>query len=355
MSQLEVDSAAGIMQQVAPLEQQLQKLMHDAQTAMQDPETQAMAKQDPQKAQQVMQQAQQQAAQLQKQIAELKDKPTIEKIMVFLKDQRLRPFVLDIETDSTIAPDENATKQRATEFITAVGGFMREAMPLAQTMPQSANLLAETLKYTASQFRAGRALEGSIEEFADQMKAVASQPKPPAPEQVKAEAEAKAMQADAMEKQANAQKMAQEVQSKTAQDDLDRRIREQEATDASQARQADLEVKRELGQQQFEQAQQKHAQAMDLGMLSLEKLQLEIERIKAEALKPAEAPESEKPPSESISFKDLPPEGQAQMAAQAGISISADAMQAHADAQDAKAADELKAKLAAKPKAKEPA
>jgi hypothetical protein len=45
--------------------------------------------------------------------------PTIEKVMALLREQRVRPFVLDIETDSTIAPDENAQKQRATEFVTA--------------------------------------------------------------------------------------------------------------------------------------------------------------------------------------------------------------------------------------------
>jgi hypothetical protein len=54
-----------------------------------------------------------------------------------LRAEKLRPFILDIETDSTIAPDENAAKQRATEFVTAVGGYLKNAMPLAETMPQS--------------------------------------------------------------------------------------------------------------------------------------------------------------------------------------------------------------------------
>jgi hypothetical protein len=69
--------------------------------------------------------------------------------MKLLRDQKTRPFVLDIETDSTIAPDENAQKQRATEFITAVGGFMGQAIPLVQAVPQASKLMAETLKYVA--------------------------------------------------------------------------------------------------------------------------------------------------------------------------------------------------------------
>lgn len=47
----------------------------------------------------------------------------------------------------------------------------------------------------------------------------------------------------------------------------------------------------------------------------------------------AQAPE-QKPPSLSMSFKDLPPEGQVQMAAQAGIQLSPEALAAHAAIQN---------------------
>jgi hypothetical protein len=51
----------------------------------------------------------------------------------------------------------------------------------------------------------------------------------------------------------------------------------------------------------------------------------------------AGAPASQaKPPSESINFKDLPPEGQVQMAANAGIKLDLGAMKAASDAADAK-------------------
>jgi hypothetical protein len=43
-------------------------------------------------------------------------------------------------------------------------------------------------------------------------------------------------------------------------------------------------------------------------------------------------PTPEKGPSKSISFKDLPPEGQAQLAAQAGIQLSPEAIQANEQA-----------------------
>lgn len=61
----------------------------------------------------------------------------------------------------------------------------------------------------------------------------------------------------------------------------------------------------------------------------------------------ASSGQEDKSPSESISFKDLPPKGQVQMAEQAGIKISASDMEKLARAQQAVA----KAKAAAKPKA----
>lgn len=61
-----------------------------------------------------------------------------------------------------------------------------------------------------------------------------------------------------------------------------------------------------------------------------------IEAIKDAGLadKEEEQPEQQKPPSESLSFKDLPPEGKVQMAAQAGIQL--DANQIRADEQEQK-------------------
>jgi hypothetical protein len=92
-----------------------------------------------------------------------------------LRDERLRSFRIDIETDSTIEPDENAEKQRRTEFVTAVGGFMREAMPLAATAPALAPVMSETLLFLVRGYRAGRMMEDTIEKAAEQMQQQAQQ------------------------------------------------------------------------------------------------------------------------------------------------------------------------------------
>lgn len=338
MSQLEVETDAEIAKKARALEEQIRAIIQQVEAAKADPQMVQQAQQNPEQAQQMLAQAKQQAESLKGQIEKLKEVPTIEKVMKLLRDQRVRPYVLDIETDSTIAPDENAQKQRATELITAVGAFMAQAVPLTQAVPQAAPLMAETLKYVASQFRAGRALEGAIEEFADQMKQIGSQPKPPDPATIKAQGDAKAAEADAAEKQAGAQKSVLEAQSKSEDENLNRQIRAREALDASNERAASLADKRELANLQRQQAEQKHAQDMEIGAQQLEKLRLEIEGMKASALMPAEPATPQKPPSESISYKDLPPAAQAQMLAQAGISVSPSELAYHAQSVAASAA-----------------
>lgn len=290
MSQLDIETDAEVAAKIKPLEAQIRQIVAQVEKAKADPNMMAQAQQNPQAAQQMLQQAEQQAQGLKKQIDKLNDTPTIEKVMKLLRDQRIRPFVLDIETDSTIAPDENAQKQRATEFVTAVGGFMGQVIPMVQQVPQAAKLAAETLKYVASQFRAGRGLEQTIEEFADDMAAMAANPQAN-PEQTKAAAEAEATkakaagdaqaaQADAAERMANAQKTTIEAQSKAADDELKRRVTEQEEFDKAQARQIEMDSKKELLSYEYDCKVQKHDQEMELGALAIEKLRLEIEGVK---------------------------------------------------------------------------
>lgn len=284
MSQLEIKTDKDLKDEE---QQALAEAEAQVQAAKANPEIAAQIQANPQAAQQMLEKLKQQT---QQKVDKINEQPTVEKVMKLLRDQRVRPFVLDIETDSTIAPDENAQKQRATEFITAVGGLLNQAAPLIQAVPQASKLVAETLKFAASQFRAGRQLEGTIEEFADDMVAVAQQPKPN-PEAVKAEAEAEATkakaagdaqaaQADAAERTANAEKSVLEARGKAADDDLRRRTTEQQEFDKAENARIEREGKQRLMDAEFNQKSLKHAQDMDIGALQLEKLRLEINGVK---------------------------------------------------------------------------
>lgn len=85
-------------------------------------------------------------------------------VMALMRSDKMRNFMVDIETDSTIVPDENMEKQRRVEFATTVGGMIQQAAPIAQQSPPLAMLVAEVIKYVAQGFRAGRPLEQAIDD-----------------------------------------------------------------------------------------------------------------------------------------------------------------------------------------------
>ncbi|MCP3879858.1 MAG: hypothetical protein GY701_15920, partial [Sulfitobacter sp.] len=138
---------------------------------------------------------QQMQAQAQAQGQQLPPTVTLDSIGKLLKSERMRPFAMEIETDSTIAPNEEAEKQSRVEFLQAVGSFLGMAGPMVQQQPETAPFMAELLKFGVGAFRAGRDLGGEIEQFAEQVKArAASQGQQPNPEAIKAQAEAQAKQ-----------------------------------------------------------------------------------------------------------------------------------------------------------------
>lgn len=319
MSQLDIPTDAAIAAQVKPLQQQAAKIQQELAVAARDPEIARLAEANPQQAQQIIGAAQAQLQQLEQQIAKLGELPTIEKVMKLLREQRLRPFILDIETDSTIAPDENAQKQRATEFVTAVGGVMKQAVEVIQVAPEAGPVVAEVLKFTASQFRAGRQMEQVIDEFADKVAAIASQPKPPDPKQAEAAAKAQADQAKRQqeaetaraknaEMMANAQRTAADAaakelaaQTEAADAESARRIAEQQEADASEARRIEREGKIAVTEKQLLLMDAQHAIAMEKGAMELRLIEQKMNQsavqaeaaLRAQAAKQAAASEQE--------------------------------------------------------------
>lgn len=103
-------------------------------------------------------------------------------VMALLRNDMVRCFRIDIETDSTIEPNEQEEKQGATEFVGMVGQFLQQAMPAVQAAPQMMPMLGEMLMFVVRKFRAGRSLEDVIEKTMGEMAQQAMQPKPPPPD-----------------------------------------------------------------------------------------------------------------------------------------------------------------------------
>jgi hypothetical protein len=146
------------------------------------------------------------------------DQALIPQALALLKDEPAKNFRIEVTSDSMIYQDEQQEKQDRVEFLTAVSGFIQSALPVAQGAPELTPLLMEMLKFGVTAFKAGKGMEGLIDETADrfreQAKAAEGQPKPPSPEQQKMEMTMQIEQAKIQAKQAEMQMQMQIDQQK---------------------------------------------------------------------------------------------------------------------------------------------
>ncbi len=119
--------------------------------------------------------------------------PTWEEVMGLLRNEKLRGFVVDVETDSTVEPDQQAQQAAAVQFVTAVTQFVTAWAPVLPMMPQAAPLAGEMLAWATRQWKGADTFEEEIDEFVEQLTKMSEAPKPPDPaqqaEQMKAQTE----------------------------------------------------------------------------------------------------------------------------------------------------------------------
>jgi len=191
------------------------------------------------------------------------DQQMIPQAMELLRNEASANFRIEVTSDSMIFQDEEAEKQNRMAFLQAVGGFMQQALPMASASPQMAPMLMEMLKFSVTAFRAGKQLEGVIDETADQIREAAAQakgqPKPPPPEIQKLQMQ---IQADQQKQQAQTQLDVQKFQ---AQNELEKAKQEYQAQE---------------NQLKFSLEEQRNTKEIQM-QAELEKMKLEYENNKA--------------------------------------------------------------------------
>jgi hypothetical protein len=159
------------------------------------------------------------------------DQQYIPQAIALLRDEASKNFRIEVTSDSMIYQDEQQEKADRTAFLAAVGQFIAMALPTAQAAPEMTPMLLEMLKFGVTAFKAGKQLEGIIDQTADDMRkqyeASKGQPKPPAPEMQK-------LQMQAQLEQAKMQNQSQlEQQKLQAQIELERAKQEFQAQENS--------------------------------------------------------------------------------------------------------------------------
>ena len=144
------------------------------------------------------------------------DQQLVPQALELLKDEPAKNFRIEVTSDSMIYQDEQQEKQDRVEFLSALSQFMNQALPVATQAPELTPLLMEMLKFGVTAFKAGKGMEGLIDETADDFrnkaKAMEGQPKPPPVEIQKLQLQ---MQGKQAEMQAQAQLEVQKLQAQT--------------------------------------------------------------------------------------------------------------------------------------------
>jgi hypothetical protein len=145
------------------------------------------------------------------------DKQLIPQALELLRNEASKNFRIEVTSDSMIYQDEQAEKQDRIAFLSAVSQFMQSALPAAAQSPELTPMLCEMLKFGVTAFKAGKQLEGIIDQTADdlrkQYEATKGQPKQPPVEiqkvQMQMQGEQAKMQAQMQLEQAKMQMQMQ--------------------------------------------------------------------------------------------------------------------------------------------------
>ncbi len=81
-----------------------------------------------------------------------------------MRDDVLRKFSVDVETDSTIEPDADADKKDRTEFLGALAGDLETALQIGKEAPALVPMLSEMVMFGVKAFPIGNELETKIKQ-----------------------------------------------------------------------------------------------------------------------------------------------------------------------------------------------
>jgi hypothetical protein len=187
-----------------------------------------------------------------------------QKAVKLLRDDKLRGFRIDIETDSIVEPDQQEMQRARSELMAAISQFLPQAMAAGAQSPELKPLLARLLMFFLRGFKASRDIESAFEQFIDDMTRDAAKPKPPpppTPDQIKA---------DMMKEQQANENKRMEAQAM---------IDQQKAQQEMAMKQADAQLQQQMAAQQFQLEQQKVAADLQA---QREKMEFDRQRMEME-------------------------------------------------------------------------
>jgi hypothetical protein len=164
------------------------------------------------------------------------DKDLAPQAVQLLKNDWERHYRVVIYADTLSIPDYNAERAGRTEFISAMGQYISQIVPLVQMEPGAAPFLFQILQWGIASFRSAQSIEGVFQKALTEMTKKLAQPKqePPDPKLMAANAK---IQQDAAKAQ-----QAMQLQAQKAQDSKEIEVIQAQADVATQQAKSNAEI-----------------------------------------------------------------------------------------------------------------
>ena len=81
-----------------------------------------------------------------------------------MRDDKLRAYNIDVETDSTVFSDENAEKQTRIEFLQTMGSYLEKAIAISNANPLLTPIAFQSLRFLVGAWKVGRDFEEVIDQ-----------------------------------------------------------------------------------------------------------------------------------------------------------------------------------------------
>lgn len=95
------------------------------------------------------------------------DQPSWDEVMALLRNRTLSGFRIDVETDSTVEPDQTRDRAQAMLYASTMGELLAKALPFVQVAPMMMPYVGEMIKFVSRRFNAGRELEDMLDKAID--------------------------------------------------------------------------------------------------------------------------------------------------------------------------------------------
>jgi len=90
-------------------------------------------------------------------------------MMQIMRDDKLREYNIDVETDSTVFADENAEKQTRIEFLQTMGAYLEKAIAISNANPMLTPIAFQSLRFLVGAWKVGRDFEEIIDQTEQQI------------------------------------------------------------------------------------------------------------------------------------------------------------------------------------------